>query len=286
LQIIKKGMNIGMKTKVTLENYIPLSNPLTLYHCGHEQCKPSHSFGPAIRPHYLIHYILDGQGTFFVNETSYHLKKGDGFLITPGVTTLYCADKNDPWEYCWIGFDGYQVNSILQSCGLSQADPIFTDISNGALKGDLINLIDNFTEGVGNELTYMGQLYLFFSHIHIKTDNSSKIIGEAYVKKAVDYIHHNYTYDIKIADVAKYLSIDRTYLYKLFMVQKNTSPQQYLITYRLKIAQKLLKETDLNVTEIAYSCGFRDTPSFNKHFKKHFNITPLQYRSGKDYFLI
>jgi len=276
----------SMKTTDTLENYIPLNSPLSLYHCGHEQCKPSHSFGPAIRPHYLIHYILNGQGTFFVNNTAHHLKKGDGFLITPGVTSLYSADEKDPWEYCWIGFDGYHVNTILQSCGLSQDDPIFTDTSNGALKKDLFNIIHDFTEGVGNEFTYIGQLYLFFSHIHIPTDNSSKTIGETYIKKALDYIHHNYTYDIKIADVAKYLSIDRTYLYKLFMVHKNTSPQQYLITYRLKIAQKLLKESGLSVTEIAYSCGFRDTPSFNKHFKKHLNITPLQFRSGKDHFLI
>lgn len=269
-----------MNTIDALQNYISLSNPLTLYHCGHEQCKPSHSFGPAIRPHYLIHYVLDGRGEFHVNKTVYHLKKGDGFLITPGVTTYYCADKKDPWEYCWIGFDGSEVTTILHNCGLSQAEPIFTDNSKGALKEDLFTLIHNFTEGIGNEFTYVGQLYLFFSHIHIRTYKSNITIAETYIKKALDFIHNNYTYDIKISDVAKYLSIDRTYLYKLFMLYKNISPQQYLITYRLRVAQKLLKESDLRITEIAYSCGFRDAPSFNKHFKKYFNITPLQYRSS------
>lgn len=274
-----------MKLTDTSDKHIPLSNPFTIYHCGHEQCKPSHSFGPAIRPHYLIHYILEGKGEYQVNGTSYRLGKGDGFLITPGVTTLYFADKINPWEYCWVGFDGYEINTLLQSCGLSQNHPIFTDTSNGALKQDLLKLIQYFTEGVGNELTFVGQLYLFFSHIHIPTDRSTKKTNEAYIEKALGYIHHNYTYDIKIADVAKYLSIDRTYLYKLFITYKKASPQQYLITYRLSIAQKLLKETDLSVTEIAYSCGFRDASSFNKHFKKHLNITPLQYRSNKDYFL-
>jgi len=39
--------------------------------------------------------------------------------------------------------------------------------------------------------------------------------------------------------------------------------------------------SDLNVTEIAYSCGFKDAPSFNKHFKKYFKMPPLQYRLTK-----
>ena len=262
------------------------SNPLTLYHCGQEQCKPLHSFGPAIRPHYLIHYILDGRGEYHVNGNVYHLKKGQGFLITPGTTTLYCADEHDPWEYCWFGFDGYEVNTILKSCGLSQTDLIFTDTSNGALREELLKLIQNFTKGHGNEFSYIGELYLCFSHIRISTDNTSKLIYETYIPKALDYIHNNYTYDIKISDVAKYLSIDRTYLYRLFMNYKKVSPQQYLISYRISVAQKLLRETNLSVTEIAYSCGFRDAPSFSKHFKKQTRITPMQYRSDQNQVLI
>ncbi|MDF2538616.1 MAG: AraC family transcriptional regulator [Herbinix sp.] len=269
-----------MKEAFAPESSVIMNRPLTLYHCGYEQCKPSHYFGPAIRPHYLFHYILSGHGTYDADGITYHLKKGDGFLITPGVSTLYSADEMDPWEYCWIGFDGYDVTTILKHCSLSVTNLIFTDNSNGLLRNHLLTLIENFTEGLGNDFTYLGELYLCFSHMYQTVKKSEKHIYEALIRKALDYIHNNYTYDIKIADVAKFLSIDRTYLYKLFVAEQKVSPQQYLIRYRLNVSQKLLKESDLSVTEIAYSCGFRDAPSFNKHFKKQFFITPLQYRSS------
>lgn len=254
--------------------------PLILYHCGHEQCKPSHSFGPAIRPHYLIHYVLHGKGNYYVNGVTYHLKGGQGFLINPGVTTFYKADEKDPWEYCWIGFDGYDVPAIFQSCGLSQTSLVLSDQSNGLLWDGIMKLVHDFNERLGNELTYLGQLYFCFSCMYLPKDNYSGLIHESHMVKALEYIHNNYTYDIKITDIAKYLCIDRTYLYKLFMIYKKVSPQQYLIHYRLNISQKLLKESDLTVTEIAYSCGFRDTSSFNKHFKKFYQTTPLKYRNG------
>lgn len=264
-----------------VNNQIP-SRPLILYHCGNEQCKPSHSFGPAIRPHYLIHYILHGQGTYYVNGETYHLKGGEGFLIHPGVTTFYIADDVDPWEYCWIGFDGYDVNTILQNCGLSLTNHVFTNHSNGPLWQCFMSLIQCFTERKGNEFTYLGLLYQCFSHMYQYSIASTKLDFENYMTKAVDYIHHNYTYEIRITDIAKFLCIDRTYLYKLFMTSLKTSPQQYLIQYRIQVSQKLLKETDLSVTEVAYSCGFKDASSFNKHFRKHLGTTPLKYRSHED----
>lgn len=268
------------RNSLELNRTIP-DRPLVLYHCGYEQCMPSHSFGPAIRPHYLIHFIKHGQGTYYVNGAVHHLKAGEGFLIHPGVTTLYAADDKDPWEYCWIGFDGYDAAAVLQGCGLSQTSLILRDHSNGILWEDLMTLINMFSERQGNEFTYLGLLYRCFSHTYQPLEPSSEPVWESYLGKAMEYIHNNYSYDIKISDIAKLLSIDRTYLYKLFMADQEISPQQYLINYRIKISQRLLKETNLSMTEVAYSCGFRDASSFNKHFKKRLETTPLKYRAGR-----
>ncbi|NLK76090.1 MAG: AraC family transcriptional regulator [Clostridiales bacterium] len=268
------------------DNKISITNPIILYYCGREQCKPSHTFGPAIRPHYLFHYILQGKGKYYVNGSTYKLKAGEGFLITPGVTTVYSADKIEPWEYCWIGFDGYDVKTILENCGLSETNLIYKDMSNGLLRENLLSLIQTFMEGSGNEYTYLSLLYLCFSNMYRPRSSSVKLIHETHIKKALNFIHHNYTYDIKIGDIATYLSIDRTYLYKIFMLHKKLSPQQYLINYRLNVAGKMLQDTNLSVTEIAYSCGFKDASSFNKHFKKYYHITPLQFRARTDYVMV
>ena len=51
--------------------------------CGCSQTPPLHSFGPASKPHYLIHYVLSGKGVFRFHDKEYRLEAGYGFLIQP-----------------------------------------------------------------------------------------------------------------------------------------------------------------------------------------------------------
>ena len=78
-------------------------NPLIV---GMEQCLPGHSFGPAIRPYTLIHFVMKGKGTLYKRGKEYPVHAGDAFLILPDEITTYTADMDDPWHYQWIGFDG------------------------------------------------------------------------------------------------------------------------------------------------------------------------------------
>ncbi len=274
-----------MQTKLEFTSQYKLSRALNIYYGGLEICAPSHSFGPAIRPHYLLHYILNGKGNYYVKNKCYRLKKGEGFLICPGESTYYKADKEDPWEYCWISFDGYESNTILKNCGLSKDDLIFTDHSEGTFEDNLLSLIYKYETNSYNEFALLGRLYLCFSNIYDQVNANKKNTGESYTEKALDFIYNNFSYDIKISDIAKYIGIDRTYLYKLFIQEHNISPQQYLISFRLNTAIHLLETTKMNITEISYSCGFKDTPTFYKHFKKQFNITPVQYRKSKTIYI-
>ena len=79
---------------------------LCLCFCGIEVCKSSHSFGPAIREQYIIHYILDGKGIYKVGDKVYNLEKNQGFLICPGDLTYYETENDDPWTYIWVAFNG------------------------------------------------------------------------------------------------------------------------------------------------------------------------------------
>ena len=54
---------------------------LRIYYCGREQCAPGHFWGPAIRPHYLLHVVLHGKGEFFYQEKKYELSAGDARSI-------------------------------------------------------------------------------------------------------------------------------------------------------------------------------------------------------------
>ena len=103
---------------------------LGLYQFGWEQCDPSHSFGPAARNHYLFHYVISGTGTLYADNSKgesiiYQIKSGQGFILFPGQICTYIADKEIPWEYTWVEFDGLRVKETIELAGLSPDQPIY-----------------------------------------------------------------------------------------------------------------------------------------------------------------
>ena len=241
---------------------------LTVYFCGREECQPGHYFGPAVRPHYLIHVILEGKGIFQKSGVTYTLKKGDAFLIPPMESTYYQADQEDPWSYAWVGFDGKACSEILSQTVFSDSFIYQNPGSNlSALLACMERLLASFRESL--------QLLSFMQDPSLE---KSRDFSDEYFKSAREYIEHNYSYDIRISDVARHVGIDRTYLYKIFMEHENTSPKQYLLWHRLRMAVQMLCSTDYTITEIALSCGFKDAPSFCNYFKKHIGSTPRVFR--------
>ena len=73
-----------MEKAVSL-NFISVpSDQLQLANVGRSDTLSGHKYGPAVRPYYLIHYILAGSGTFKTDQSIYKLHARQGFLIEPG----------------------------------------------------------------------------------------------------------------------------------------------------------------------------------------------------------
>lgn len=260
-----------------MESWSNEAKDLYVYQPGWEVCEKGHAFGPAIRDHYLIHYIVKGKGTYRVGNHTYPLSEGQGFLIMPGEITFYQADDEDPWEYYWIGFNGKQVNKLLEACRLGRHQPILNYNKDDALQRILQKLALGSTKYKVNEYEQIGYAYLFFS-ILMKSEESSNIPQDEYVNKATKFIQNNYSYPISIEQIANYIGIERTYLFRVFKKILGISPQEYLIQYRLEKGTQLLIQSGMGITEIAYSCGFREVGYFSRCFKKKYGVSPFQYR--------
>jgi AraC-like DNA-binding protein len=264
--------------KIYSEFNIPvyLSKALNLYYGGWEICCPMHTFGPAIRQHYLIHYVTRGKGRLWMNDTCYVIEKDTMFLIRPGITCVYQADKDDPWEYCWICIDGYDVENMLNNSGFDKVNPLFFDKSNGEVRDAMLNFIFYFSKYKNNEYMLLSRLYNIFGHMKIQMKKQQA--KSIHVERAIDYIYENYSKNISVTDIAEYLGIDRTYLYRLFKEEYDMSPQKYLLNFRLKTAMNKLEGGNMSIADIAYSCGFNDASAFCHQFKKVYKDTPLNYR--------
>lgn len=253
-----------------------LSKALNLYYGGWEICCPMHTFGPAIRQQYLVHYVTRGKGRLWMNDTCYVIEKDTMFLIRPGITCVYQADKDDPWEYCWICIDGYDVENMLNNSGFDKVNLLFFDKSNGEVRDAMLNFIFYFSKYKNNEYMLLSRLYNIFGHMKIQMKKQQA--KSIHVERAIDYIYENYSKNISVTDIAEYLGIDRTYLYRLFKEEYNMSPQKYLLNFRLKTAMNKLEGGNMSIADIAYNCGFNDASAFCHQFKKVYKDTPLNYR--------
>lgn len=249
--------------------------------CGCSQTQPLHSFGPASKPHYLIHYVLSGRGIFRFHDKEYSLEAGYGFLIQPNELAFYQADAEDPWCYLWVGFAGSRAEEYLTNMGLSDRHPIFACERSEELYEIVRDMMEHNTFGIANELRRNGQLSVFLSVLAESAgvvERNEEDKGNQYVKKAVSFIQSNYCNPIKVTDVAEYVCINRSYLYTLFQSYLGMSPQQFLTMFRITKARELLESTDYPIESIALSCGYSDALVFTKAFHALRGMSPSAYR--------
>lgn len=155
-------MNCFINTYYAYTKFIPTDIYPVQY--GEEQCNRNHSFGPCVRSNYLLHYVYSGKGIFQTENNTYHLHKGQMFLISPNQLTYYKADDSDPWLYRWIEFNGSMSQSILKSVGLNESTPIYTDDENNSVGNALCNIISS------GEMCFELLMQKFWNFIYCLTD--------------------------------------------------------------------------------------------------------------------
>jgi len=254
---------------------------LSLNCCGCSQTQPLHSFGPALKPHFLIHFVISGRGKFIADGKEYPLEAGCGFLIVPNELVFYEADEKDPWTYVWVGFDGTQAKEYISEIGLSVLHPIFKSERSEELYQAVRDMMEHNTIGMANDLRRNGQLSIFLSIIASGTpmsDQEEMDKANTYVRKAIFFVQNNYCNPIKVTDIADYVCVNRSYLYTLFQNSLHMSPQKFLALYRITKAIELLQLTEIPIESIALSCGYKDPLVFTKAFRQMKEMSPSAFR--------
>lgn len=255
---------------------------LNLYTCGVETCESGHSYGPALRSGYMIHYVLKGKGIFKIKGEIYHLEENQGFLIEPNVLVYYEADKEFPWEYTWVGFNGTKAKDYLNRTTLSTDSPIFSFPKTNALLDSMSNIIISSKIGSNKNLIILSRLYEFLYLLCENFPNNKLITADrskTYIEEALIFIQQNYANNISIQDVANHICIDRSYLHRLFKKFINNSPKEYLLSLRMEKATLLLTNSTLKISDISRSVGYTDSLLFSKTFKKTNGISPSEFRA-------
>ena len=237
--------------------------------CGEERCLPGHCYGPAVRTHYLLHYVVSGRGTFKARGELFHIRAGQAFVILPGETTTYQADGGDPWFYRWVGFEaGIELPALLRQ-------PVLDIPQGGRI---FASMMDSAGLQSGRELYLCGKVYELLA---LLCDPSPELSAQDYVLRAKNYMDSNYMNEITVSQMAKFLGLDRSYFSALFRAQTGRSPQDYLVELRLRRAAELIAVYHYRPGEAAAGAGYRDICNFSRMFKRHFGVSPSVYGKGE-----
>lgn len=130
----------------------------------------------------------------------------------------------------------------------------------------------------------LGLLFTHLQRSHSQDIKFSSVTasGLAYIPHVLAYIQENYR-EASAPSIAKQFSVSTSYLARIFKENAGTTVLSAIQQVRMEKACELLVSTALPVQQIAEKVGYADITHFIRMFKKHNNITPLQYRKhGSD----
>lgn len=105
-------------------------------------------------------------------------------------------------------------------------------------------------------------------------------LDEKMVEKAVKYVVTNIKRtDLSVEELSAHLGMSRVHLYKKLKATTGKTPIEFIRLIRLKRGAQMLRESQLNVSEIAFQLGYNNPKYFSKYFKEEFGVLPSVYQN-------
>ena len=221
--------------------------------------------------HGELHSVADGQDIL--------LKQGDIAVFGPDQWHMHYADIGVAPGYVTISFDmeGMDILPLLnrkfaapqQAVNLIQQmlreqdrmDAYSNDMIIAQLSQLLLILLREASTPSGNKL---------------KTANAVHSENEI-IRQAQQYISEHLREKLSVPLVARQVDVSPSYLTALFHKNLQISPGEYIRRSKLQESKQMIRENDLNFTEIAAALQYSTVHHFSRQFKEKFGITPTEY---------
>lgn len=228
----------------------------------------------------LLHFIdYDALGMVVVADVANGVSGVE--LIKKYKPDIVLADINMPekdgldmiketldYDYIAIIISGYDYFSYAQrALKYGVTDYLLKPIS----LDDLNEALVNAREIIYKKRSVISRNSDIENAIDISTD---EVIKDSTVVEMIRFVKDNYQDKISISDLSKKLAYSESMLNRKFKKEVHITFNEYLNRYRINKAIELLKNSDYNITEISYMCGYSSAKYFSRVFKKYLGISP------------
>ncbi len=245
-----------------------------------------------------IYYIQEGKFEWFINELPFTLFPGDLLFISPNVVLSSSNDVMEIGSFSWIQIDTEMSDHHNPGkhswTALSKKE---RDEMKGILFSNIASLIQKFTEA--GTIFKCIQKEIFDQQIGYQT-RINHLIDEMFIlitrnltcisNSVRDFpsIFMNLEQEIRrdlarqwtVEEMASFVGLGTTLFNEKVKSYSGFSPLAYLINIRISEAIKLLKQPDINLTDIALDTGFYSSQHFSTTFKKLTGYTPSEFRKN------
>ena len=251
---------------------------------------------PAIGHPMLIYHLTRP------TEVSRKIEGGPGnrALIGPRRICLTPSDAVTRWEHhgrpeilqVYLRSSIYQAAvSEIYNCDGSHAElvPRFA-IMDPMLEQLAISLAAALRDGTSEDGLYIDTLAQMMA-VHLARNHSSQsreprlqisqTISGNKMRRVIEYIEENLDSDLSLEAMAAEVNLSPIYLARAFKAAVGQSPHQYVLARRVERAKELLRNTEMNVVDVALSSGFSSQSHLSYWFQRYVGVSPAAYRTWK-----
>ncbi len=228
--------------------------------------------------YYEVEYMLEDGGTVQINGKTWHTRKGDILVAKPGdrrsCTLPFCCLFMHLTD---VTGDFKRVMDSIPSVVHTQ-DPLYEDTFRSIIKLFLSSKTSDSLIAGSKLLLLIGKL----SELAVRPDGVSGQTNRI-VFRAIRYINAHYAQELTVEEVAKYCNVSTSYLHRLFMRVRGTTPHDCIMDRKITAAKAMLMNTQKSIADVATACGFQSHAYFSDCFKRRTGTTPGKYRSQTTY---
>lgn len=228
--------------------------------------------------YFILEYIVSGKGYLKINGKLHTLQANDVYLLEPGSSHEYYADKEDPFKKYWINFKSDVFFNILNEYDLKQIY-VFHDVD---VSDEMTKIFELEKVSLYNDQIYKeASKHLFAIFMKLAEKNQITSQGSVIAQQILAELDKAIDSSISIDEICNTLFISRSKLIREFKKHYNITPHAYLIDRKTSFSKMLLQNTNHSIKSIANHLGFADEHYFSNVFKAKTGMTPSEYRKSK-----